>query len=99
MTMRSLDELLALDTYQGMTDDEINAIVDFKAQEIADGMVISAEQEHMHEFAESMRQTAAANAQRTQEIYDIMVMDSRALAHPTVASLYVPEAVGDYEQA
>lgn len=42
---RSLDELLALGTYQGMSDEEIQSIIDFKCRCAADAAAAQARNE------------------------------------------------------
>lgn len=58
-TKREVSELLSLDTFQGMTDDEIQSIIDYKMRVAFDSALTSAiiaeHTEHLNNIAEDNR--------------------------------------------
>ncbi len=66
---RTLDELLALDTYQGMTDAEIDVILDYKIKQAVTEREVLARIELQIQTAE---QVIADNRRSAQEAHDVL---------------------------
>lgn len=71
---RDINTLLALDTYQGMTDEEIELIINYKVrQEIFSQemlMKAAAQTEHMNAMAETNRQGCARALDMIESLID-----------------------------
>ena len=66
---RTIDELLALDTYQGMTDAEIDVILDYKIKQAVTEREVLARIELQIQTAE---QVIADNRRSAQEAHDML---------------------------
>lgn len=66
---RSLNELLLLDTYQGMTDEEIEMVIEYKARQEFHSLESTAKQA---ELIQKMNYSEALNAQSLQMIRDTL---------------------------
>ena len=62
--VRDINVLLKLDTFQGMSDAEIQSVIDFKVEEAKNQATTEA---HMDEISESVRVKTAARAQAVQD--------------------------------
>lgn len=67
---RNLDELLKLDTYQGMTDDEIRLVIAYKESRAMQSATIQQLKENADAAMEEFRAKWADIAQRTQDNFE-----------------------------
>lgn len=64
-----LDALLKAETYQGMTDEEINAIIDYKIERATSDATISKDMEAHQELMQSLMSTQAEASSRVQSMF------------------------------
>lgn len=67
--VRDIDVLLQLDTYQGMTDAEIQSIIDYKIAETQRNTIINAE---LMQTVENSRAIAAARVESIQAANNVL---------------------------
>lgn len=70
VTPRSISVLLSLDTYQDMTDEEINLVLDFKIQEAVSSANNQAIREQNAQTNAVIEQSQAAIVAETQAVLD-----------------------------
>lgn len=63
MATRPLDELLEMDSYQDMTDDEIRSLIEWHRDDAAKLATLDAHMQNMENFAETSRERARANSE------------------------------------
>lgn len=73
-----LDTLLKADTYQGMTDEEIDAIIDYKVERAKGDATISKDMEEHRELMRSLMGTQAESSAKVRDMFQT------ALDAPTV---------------
>lgn len=73
-----LDALLKAETYQGMTDEEINAIIDYKVERAKGDATISKDMEAHQELMQSLMGAQAESSAK------VRAMFKEALDSPTV---------------
>lgn len=74
----NLDALLKADTYQGMTDEEINAIIDYKVERAKSDATISKDMEAHQVIMQSLMSTQAESSAMVQSMFQ------SALDAPTI---------------
>lgn len=70
---RSVDELLKLDTYQGMTDEEITSIIDFKCKCAADTARVEADHTALEDTLTGMRECANRSRAHSKAMFDAAI--------------------------
>lgn len=70
---RSLDELLKLESYQGMTDEEIGRVLDWRESKARTEALQAAELEAIKTRGQEMAEKAEAEAQRMRELMDQVI--------------------------
>lgn len=78
MTDIDLDSLLKAETYQGMTDEEIDAIIDYRVERAKGEATISKDMEAHQELMRSLMGTQAESSAKVQNMFQA------ALDAPTV---------------
>lgn len=73
-----LDALLSAETYQGMTDEEINAIIDYKVERAKGDATISKDMEAHQALMRSLMGTQAESSAKVRDMFQA------ALDAPTV---------------
>lgn len=73
-----IDTLLKAETYQGMTDDEINAIIDYRVERAKSDATISRDMEAHRAIMQSLMGAQAESSAKVQDMFQA------ALDAPTV---------------
>lgn len=73
-----LNALLKADTYQGMTDEEIDAIIDYKVERAETGATISKDMERHREIMRELMDAQAESSAKVRAVFQA------ALDTPTV---------------
>lgn len=73
-----IDTLLKAETYQGMTDDEINAIIDYRVERAKSDATISKDMEAHQAIMQSLMGAQAESSAKVQDMFQA------ALDAPTV---------------
>lgn len=73
-----LNALLKADTYQGMTDEEIDAIIDYKVERAKGDATISKDMEAQQELMRALMGTQAESSVKVQDMFQA------ALDAPTI---------------
>lgn len=64
-----INSLLKAETYQGMTDEEINAIIDYKVERAKSDATISKDMKAQRELMQSLMSTQAEASARVQSMF------------------------------
>ena len=87
-TIRSIDELLRLSTYQGMTDDEIDSLIDYKINKAINATEMTAK---LNAIRTSEQQIVADNYANASALLT-MVQSMQQLVQP-ISSVGAPQTV------
>lgn len=70
---RTLDELLKLETYQGMSDDEIQLLIDFRCRVASEAAVSDALSEATFEHVELVRDALNRSRAHSKALFDAAI--------------------------
>lgn len=68
-----LDALLRAETYQEMTDEEIDAIIDYKVRRAVDDATISKDMEAHRELMQSLMRAQAESSAKVQSMFQAVL--------------------------
>lgn len=69
MAYIDIDALLKSETYQGMTDDEINAIIDYKVERAKSDATISKDMEAQQAIMQSLMAAQAESGEKVRDMF------------------------------
>lgn len=73
MTDIDLNALLKAETYQGMTDEEINAIIDYKVERAKTDATISKDMEAHRVIMKELMNTQAESSAKTRDMFQAIL--------------------------